>query len=112
LKSREVGDLKIFYHPTYPDYRQATAPFSWNFYIGLAGKGPESIMQDWATKGIVIEVFGMLDCWERTTFMGIRPLKMIRISYPTNEFPEGAATYEVIFPRARNEAVFPLLLLE
>jgi hypothetical protein len=111
LKSRDVGHLKLFYHPTYPDDRQAIYPFSWGLYFGLAGKGPESIMPDWVKRGIVLEIIGMDGGWESTIFTAVQPLHRVRISYPKPGSPE-RAMYEVIFPRAYKEAVVPLLLLE
>ncbi|KAF9021590.1 hypothetical protein BDZ89DRAFT_1137937 [Hymenopellis radicata] len=99
LNSVDIGKLTGFYCPTWP-----AAPkghyFTWNFYIGPAGKGPESIIvdSDWAKQGIVAKVEGMkAGKWQVCRGVVIAPRVRVRVSYPDDALG-GGITHELVFP--------------
>lgn len=108
LNSIELDHLKLFFHSTYPEHMQSSTPFSWNLYVGLSGKGPESIMPDWSKRGITIEIPNLSGVWTATTFLTILPRTWVRISYPKLADPGQLSVHEIVLPPGDNEAHIPV----
>ncbi|KAJ7673466.1 hypothetical protein B0H17DRAFT_1335066 [Mycena rosella] len=69
LRSIDVANLKIFYHSTYPAHTHKTR-FTWTFYIGVCGQGPESIKQNWARRASPSSFYRVACAHHNATFKG------------------------------------------
>ncbi|KAF9023348.1 hypothetical protein BDZ89DRAFT_1162798 [Hymenopellis radicata] len=99
LNSVDLGKLTVFYCPTWPGAPKGHY-FTWNFYIGPAGQGPESIIvdSDWAKQGIVAKVEGLTAGeWQVCRGNVIAPRVRVRVSYPDDALGS-KITHELVFP--------------
>ncbi|KAJ6483471.1 hypothetical protein DFH09DRAFT_1164131 [Mycena vulgaris] len=81
LRRVNLEHLQIFYHSTFPEDLQGSNPFTWNFYIGLRGKGPESIIKDLGPAGIAVTIVGLTGKWEACNVLTVMERTRARISY-------------------------------
>ena len=93
MKTVEFDNIKVFYHPTYPDHLRSSGD-TWNFYIGRPGT-PASQCIDWAAEGIKIDAYGPSGQWGECRMLIVTPGARVRITYP---FGDGQRTHEIVFP--------------
>jgi len=93
----EFDNIKIFYHPTYPDSCRHVSP-TWNFYIARPGAGPQDCI-DW--KEADIKITGLLPNGEWVDFMGLtcQPRTVVCIDYP---YGSSRSVRIVVFPWRSN----------
>ncbi|KAJ6579337.1 hypothetical protein B0H10DRAFT_1962960 [Mycena sp. CBHHK59/15] len=96
LRSIDVDHLTIFYHSTFPESLQNSNPFTWNFYIGLRGQGPQSIMREWNQKGIVVRIAGLTGKWEVCNALTVLQRTRVQISF--TDRARKVVTRELEFP--------------
>ncbi|KAJ7116633.1 hypothetical protein C8R44DRAFT_983656 [Mycena epipterygia] len=102
LRSIEIDRLKVFYQPTFPPNHQQGNPYSWTFYIGRSGKGPESIMVDWSEQGIVVKIQDLIGEWaDCNNLLTVLADARVRISFYDDA--RTRLTHELVFPPDPNE---------
>jgi len=92
-KSVEFDNIKVFYHPTWPDHLPPVGD-TWNFYIARPGASPSECI-DWATEGIDIVAYGLDGRWGECRMLSVTPGTRVRISYT---FRHQRRTREIVFP--------------
>ncbi|KAJ7631891.1 hypothetical protein DFH06DRAFT_1337412 [Mycena polygramma] len=80
VKEATVGPYTIFYHSG-PKHLEGAAAFLWSAYIGLRGKGQESIIPttEWKREGIHVEVLHN-DEWQACGMLLVTPLTRVRFT--------------------------------
>ena len=89
-KTIEFDNIKVFYHPTYPDHRVP----SWNLYIARPGASANECIH-WAAEGIDIVAYGPGGKWGECGMLVFPPGARVRISYT---FRHERHTQEIVLP--------------
>ncbi|KAJ7055050.1 hypothetical protein C8F01DRAFT_1259076 [Mycena amicta] len=92
VKVANIGPFAIFYHPVWPAHLKNPGPLMFNFYIGWSGQGQDSIMTDWQTQGVTVELKDFKDEWVDNSLLVVAPSARIRITHPQ------LGSEELIFP--------------
>ena len=92
-KSVEFNNIKVFYHPMWPDHLPPVGDI-WNFYIARPGTSPRKCI-DWATKGINIVEYGLDGRWGECRMLSVTPGAQVHIYYT---FQHQQHTREIVFP--------------